>query len=50
MVTMEWRRLRNEEFYHLYSSPNIILVIKLIKIRLARYVAHMGVRKKAYRV
>jgi hypothetical protein len=27
-VTGEWRRLHNEELYALYSSPNIIQVIK----------------------
>ena len=27
-VTGEWRRLHNEEFYALYSSPDIIRVIK----------------------
>jgi hypothetical protein len=27
-VTGEWRRLHNEELYAVYSSPNIIQVIK----------------------
>ena len=27
-VTGEWKRLRNEELNYLYSSPNIIGVIK----------------------
>jgi hypothetical protein len=27
-VTGEWSRLRNKELYALYSSPNIIQVIK----------------------
>jgi hypothetical protein len=35
--------------YALYSSPNIIRVIKSRKLRWAGYVARMGERRGAYR-
>jgi hypothetical protein len=49
-VTGEWRRLHNKELYALYSSPNIIRVIKSRRLRWAGHVARMGARRGAYRV
>jgi hypothetical protein len=46
-VTGEWRKLHNEEFYVLYSSPNIIQVITSRSLRLAGHIACMG-RGEAY--
>ena len=49
-VTGEWRRLHNEGLNDLYSSPNIVRVIKLRRIRWAGHVARMGEERGAYRV
>ena len=49
-VMGEWRRLHNEELNDLYSSPNIVRVIKLTRMRWAGHVASMGEEKGVYRV
>jgi hypothetical protein len=37
-----WRKLHNDELYSLYSSPNIVRVIKSRRMRWAEHVARMG--------
>jgi hypothetical protein len=49
-VTGEWRRLRKEELNDLYSSPNIIRVIKSRRMRRASHVERMSEGRGAYRV
>jgi hypothetical protein len=39
---LSWRKLHNDELHSLYSSPNIVRVIKSRRMRLARHVARMG--------
>jgi hypothetical protein len=49
-VTGGWRKLHNEELHNLYSSPNIIRIIKSMTIRWTRHVTRMGAKRTAYRV
>ena len=49
-VTGEWRKLHNEELNYLYCSPNIVRVIKSIRMRLAGHVARIGEGRGVYRV
>jgi len=49
-VAREWRKLHNEELSDLYSSPNIVRVIKSRRMRWAGHVARMGERRGVYRV
>jgi len=45
----EWRRLHNEELNDLYSSPNIVRVIKSRRMRWAGHVARMVEERGVYR-
>jgi len=49
-LTGEWGKLHTEELYDLYSSPDIIRVIKSRRMRWAEHVACMGQRRGVYRV
>jgi hypothetical protein len=44
-VTGEWRKLHNEELHNLYSSPNIIRMMKWWRMRWTGHVARMGRRE-----
>jgi hypothetical protein len=39
-----WRKLHNDELHSMYSSPNIVRVIKSRRMRWAGHVARMGRR------
>jgi len=44
-VTGEWKRQHNEDLSDLYSSPNIVRVIKSSRMKWAGHVARMGVKR-----
>jgi hypothetical protein len=45
-----WRKLHSDELHSLYSSPNIVRVIKSRRLRWAGHVARMGEGRGVYRV
>jgi hypothetical protein len=49
-VTREWIKLHNEELNDLYSTPNIVRVIKSRRTTSVGHVARMGERRDVYRV
>jgi len=48
-VTGKWRRLHAEELNDLYSSPNIVRVIKSRRMRWAGHVARMSEERRFIR-
>jgi hypothetical protein len=49
-ITGKWRKLHNEELHDLYSSPNIVKVIKSRRLRWDGHVARIGEEGGVYRV
>jgi hypothetical protein len=49
-VTADWRKQHNEELHNLYSSPNIIRMIKSRRMRRAGNVARIVETRNAYRI
>jgi hypothetical protein len=49
-ITGDWRKLHNEELHNLYSSPNIIKMIKSMRMGWAGHVARMGETRNACRI
>jgi hypothetical protein len=49
-VTGDWRKLHNEELQNLRSSPSIIRMIKLRRLRWAGYVALVRAKRNAWRI
>jgi hypothetical protein len=45
-----WRKIHNDELHSLYSSPNIVRVIKSRSMRWAEHVARMGEGRGIYRI
>jgi hypothetical protein len=46
----DWRRLHNEELHNLYTSQNIIRVIKSIRMRSVGHAARMGEMRNLYNI
>jgi hypothetical protein len=49
-VTGGWRKWRNEQLHNLYSSPDIVRVMKSRRVRWVGCVANMEEMKNAHRI
>jgi hypothetical protein len=45
-----WRKLHDDDLHSLYSSPNIVRVVKSRRMRWAGHVACMGEGRDVYRI
>jgi hypothetical protein len=45
-----WRKIHSFELHNLYSSPNIIRMIKLGRMKWTRHIARMGEKRNANRI
>jgi hypothetical protein len=45
-----WRKLHNKELHNLYSSPSIIRIIKLRRMKWVGHVARMREKRNVYRL
>jgi hypothetical protein len=43
-------KMHNYELHGIYSSPNMVRMIKSMRLREVEHVAHMGQRRNIYRV
>jgi len=49
-VAAGWRKLHNEELHNLYASPNIITMIKSMRMTRTGHVARMGELRNEYEI
>jgi len=49
-VTGDWRKLRNEELRNLYASPNIVRVIKAMRMRWEVHTARVLKMRNVYKI
>jgi hypothetical protein len=49
-VTGGWRKLHNEELHNFYSSPSIVRMIKIKRMRWGGHVGRIGAKSNAYRI
>jgi hypothetical protein len=48
-VTRDWRKLHDEELYHLYILQNVVRMIKSRRLRWLEHVSFLGEMRNVYR-